>query len=103
MLYNKLENTYLIDEEDAILLYGKKEYTKLRKSGDLYFVTMQSLKPQKEKHEPKSRRRSFTEGKTKTSNKRVMCVETGEVFNTIKEASLKYGFHASNISSCCRG
>lgn len=103
MIYDKLNNTFYIDEEDAVLIYGKKDYNKLRKSGDLYFVSMQSLKPKNEKHEPKSRRRSFTEGKTKTSNKRVMCVETGEVFNTIKEASLKYGFHASNISSCCRG
>lgn len=103
MLYNKLENTYLVDEEDAILLYGKKDYNKLRKSGDLYFVTMQSLKPQKEKHELKSRRRSFDEGKTITSNKRVTCVETGEVFDSIKEASLKYGCHGSNISACCKG
>lgn len=106
MLYNKLENTYLIDEEDAILLYGKKEYNKMRKSGDLYYVTMQSLKQKnepKEKNEPKSRRRSFTTGKTKTSNKRVTCVETGEVFDSIKEVNVKYGFHVSNICACCKG
>lgn len=104
MLYNKLENTYLVDEEDAILLYGKQEYNKLRKSGDLYFVTMQSLKPQKE---PKAKRRTvkslFAPDKIKTSNKRVTCVETGEVFDSIKEANVKYGFHVSNICACCKG
>ena len=105
MLYNKLENTYIVDEEDAILLYGKQEYNKLRNSGDLYFVTMKSLKPQKE---PKARRirtvkSLFAPDKIKTSNKRVICVETGEVFDSIKEVSLKYGCHGSNISACCKG
>lgn len=106
MIYDKLNNTFYIDEEDAVLIYGKKEYTKLRKSGDLYFVTMQSLKPKnepKEKNEQKSRRRSFTPGKTKTSNKRVMCIETGEVFDSIREANVKYGFHISNICAVCKG
>ena len=103
MIYDKLNNTFYIDEEDAVLIYGKKDYNKLRKSGDLYFVTMQSLKPQKEKHEPKSRRRSFTAGKTKTSNKRVICVETGEVFDSIREANVKYGFNISNICAVCKG
>lgn len=104
MLYNKIENTYILDVEDAILLYGKKEYNKLRKSGDLYFVTMQSLKPQ---NEPKAKRQTvkslFSSDKIKTSNKRVMCVETGEVFDSIKEVNVKYGFSISNICACCKG
>lgn len=104
MLYNKLENTYIVDEEDAILLYGKKEYTKLRKSGDLYFVSIQSLKP---KNEPKAKRKTvkslFAPDKIRTSNKRVMCIETGEVFDSIKEVNMKYGFHSENICACCKG
>lgn len=100
MLYNKLENTYILDVDDAILLYGKKEYNKLRKSGDLSFVTMQSLKPQKEQ---KSRSRSFAQGKTKTSNRTIMCIETGEVFDSIQECCLKYGYHVSNICAVCKG
>lgn len=104
MLYNKLENTYLIDEEDAVLIYGKKEYNKMRKSGDLYYVTMQSLKP---KNEPTAKRKTvkslFSPDKIKTSNKRVMCVETGEVFDSIKEVNVKYGFHTANICACCKG
>ena len=104
MLYNKLENTYLVDEEDAILLYGKREYNKLTKSGDLYFVTMQSLKPTKEQKSKRQTVKSlFAPDKIKTSNKRVMCVETCEVFDSIKEVNVKYGFHVSNICKCCKG
>ena len=33
----------------------------------------------------------------------VICVTTGETFNTIKEAAEKYKVHATNISQCCRG
>lgn len=103
MLYNKIENTYILDVDDAILLYGKKEYNKLRKSGDLSFVTMQSLKPQKE---PKARRTVqslFSPDKIRTSNKRVICVETDEVFDSIREANVKYGFNISNICAVCKG
>lgn len=104
MLYNKIENTYILDVDDAILLYGKKEYNRLKKSGDLYFVTMQSLKP---KNEPKAKRKTvkslFAPDKIKTSNKRVICVETGEVFDSIKEVNVKFGFHISNICAVCKG
>lgn len=104
MLYNKLENTYLIDEEDAIVLYGKIEYNKLKKSGDIYFVTMSSLKP---KNETKAKRKNvkslFVPDKIRTSNKRVVCIETGEVFDSIKEINVKYGYQSSNICACCKG
>jgi hypothetical protein len=104
MLYNKLENTYLIDEEDAVLLYGKKEYIKMRKSGDIVTVTMSSLKP---KNELKAKRKTvkslFVPDKIRTSNKRVVCIETGEVFDSIKEINVKYGYQSSNICACCKG
>lgn len=102
MIYNKIENTYILDVDDAILLYGKKEYNRLKKSGDLYFVTMKSLKPQKEQRE-RTVKSLFSPDKIKTSNKRVMCVETGEVFDSIREANVKYGFHISNICAVCKG
>lgn len=100
MIYDKLNNTFYIDEEDAVLIYGKKEYNRLKKSGDLYYVTMQSLKPKKEQ---KARSRSFAEGKTKTSNRTIMCIETGEVFDSIQACCLKYGYHVSNICAVCKG
>ena len=99
MLYNKLENTYILDVDDAILLYGKKEYNRLKKSGDIYFVTMKSLKPQKEQ----TVKSLFSPDKIRTSNKRVICVETDEVFDSIREANVKYGFNISNICAVCKG
>lgn len=35
--------------------------------------------------------------------KKVICITTGEVFESIKEASEKYNIDPANISSCCRG
>lgn len=36
--------------------------------------------------------------------KQVICLTTGEIFNSIKEASKKYNFkYGSNISACCNG
>lgn len=37
------------------------------------------------------------------NNRRVLCVNTGEVFNTITEASKRFGVDCSGISKCCRG
>jgi len=36
------------------------------------------------------------------SNK-VICLNTNEVFNSPKDAGLKYNIHGSNISACCKG
>lgn len=33
----------------------------------------------------------------------VRCIDTGEIFQTITEASTKYGVHRTNISQVCRG
>lgn len=99
MLYNKLENTYLIDEEDAILLYGQQEYNKLTKSGDIFYVTKASLKSSSSSKPPKS----ISTGKRITNNRRVICVETGRVFNSVTEVNKEFGFNKGNIIQCCRG
>lgn len=40
----------------------------------------------------------------KRANKRVRCITTGEIFNSIVEASQAYNMKSSaNISSCCKG
>lgn len=45
----------------------------------------------------------------KTSNvsspnrKRVVLINTGEIFNSIKEVSVLFNLHRSNVSSCCNG
>lgn len=46
----------------------------------------------------------ITKKKTKITNKRkVKCLTTGEIFETIAEASRKYHLDRSSISACCRG
>lgn len=37
------------------------------------------------------------------SRKRVVLVNTGEIFNSIKEVSILFNLHRSNVSSCCNG
>lgn len=36
-------------------------------------------------------------------DKKVMCITTGEVFESITKASIFYGLDSSSISKCCRG
>lgn len=48
-------------------------------------------------------RKKLIEGLTKANGVKVMCVETGQVFNTIKEANEMLGANKSHISSCCNG
>ncbi len=37
------------------------------------------------------------------NSKKVLCVTTGEVFPTMREAAAKFGIHETLISACCRG
>lgn len=96
MLYNKIENTYIVDEEDAILLYGQQEYNRLTKSGDIYYVTKTALKSSKASA-------PIYQGKRITNNKRVICVETGRVFNSVTEVNKEFGYNKGNIVQCCKG
>lgn len=41
--------------------------------------------------------------KGQNRNKKVLCVDTGKVFNSITEASKYYNVNFINISMCCRG
>lgn len=97
MLYNKLENTFYLDNEDAMLVLGKEEYNKLRKSGDLSYVTKTALKSYSKSSAP------ISTGKRITNNKRVICVETGRVFNSASEANKEFGYNTGNICACCKG
>ena len=41
--------------------------------------------------------------KIKVATKKVKCITTSEIFNSIKEAKEKYGLIGSHISACCKG
>ena len=51
------------------------------------------------KHIDDERRKKISEA----NSKRVVCTETGVIFNSIKEAAANMGRHRSDISRCCRG
>ena len=40
---------------------------------------------------------------TEKQKKKVICITTGEIFNSIKEASIKYNVAASSITNNCKG
>lgn len=99
MIYDKLNNTFYLDEEDAVLIYGKQEYNRLTKSGDIYYVAKASLKSSSSSKSPKP----IYTGKRITNNKRVICVETGRVFNSVTEVNKEFGYNKGNIVQCCKG
>ena len=99
MLYDRINKTFYYDNEDAMLVLGKEEFNRLRKSGDLYKTSRKSVGLSSAANQNKL----FKPEKVITNNKRVRCIETGEEFDSISEVNLKYGFHKSNISLCCKG
>ena len=53
-------------------------------------------------HTEESKKRISEKNKGKNGSK-VQCITTGEVFESINEASKKYNINQGNISACCRG
>lgn len=41
-------------------------------------------------------------GKNNPKARKILCVTTGEIFDTIKDASLKYGANRTTITRCCK-
>jgi len=41
--------------------------------------------------------------KPSNNRRKIICITTGEIFNSLEDASLKYNIPKSNICKCCRG
>lgn len=84
-----------------------------------YFMTEQAIKEKRRKQSETMKGRQFSEeAKQKMSeshkgiqfseehkqnlSKKVICITTGEKFNSIKKAGNHYGINQSNIAACCR-
>mgnify|MGYP003463631969 FL=1 len=39
----------------------------------------------------------------KSLSKKVICITTGEIFNSMREACRKYNIHTGSMTECCRG
>lgn len=46
---------------------------------------------------------TYMQRRAKTQGKRVLCIETGVIYESTSDASRKTGLSQSNISECCRG
>lgn len=47
--------------------------------------------------------RLYINKKPKTNNKKIICIDTGEIYNSLTEASNKLNINISNLSSVCNG
>ena len=87
---NGIENSLEIAEKTK---YARCTVIKYLKQGSKIGLCNYDSKKESEKH------LSLIYEKNR---KKVLCITTGEVFNSIVEASNKYNINASNISACCR-
>ena len=58
---------------------------------------------QKNKFKKRWTNDDYRELKIQQSSKKVICLNTNEIYNSAKEASFSVGVHPQNISACCRG
>ena len=78
-------------------LYGK-HHTKEAKE------KMSKIKIGKHHTEKTKKKMSIArKGKNHPYSKKVICIETGEIFDCIKDAAEKYNIYATNITKCCKG
>ena len=71
-----------------------------------WFGKHPSEKTRKKLSEWQKGEKSYWYGKTGKDNphsKKVICMETGEIFDAITNVERKYGYHRSGVSRCCIG
>ena len=89
------------------VLRAKREYQRKKQARQQKQQQMQQMQQQKMKkiiEQIKEENKVNEDVKhPRTRYRSVMCVTTGEIFNTIKDAVKKYKVHSTNISQCCRG
>lgn len=103
---NTVENLEWINREDNVKHSCNDEDKMKERKRKLSEANKGKSKPQSEEH-----RRKNSEAKKGSKNpnaSKVLCVETGMVFNCIKDASIWLGINctkngATNIGACCRG
>ena len=88
------------------VLRAKREYQMIKQARQEQKQKAEQAKQQKVKEmieKIEAENKANEDGKRPRQRRSVICITTGEVFNTIKDAVKKYKVHATNISQCCRG
>ena len=90
------------------VLRAKREYQMIKQARQQKQQQMQQQQQQKvkkiiEQIEGKIDKPVEEAKRPRTRYRSVICITTGEIFDTIKDAVKKYKVHSTNISQCCRG
>ena len=87
------------------VLRAKREYQMIKQARQQKQQQMQQQQQQKVEEMIKQieKKNKVNEDGKRPRNRSVICITTGEIFNTIKDATERYHVHATNISQCCRG
>ena len=89
------------------VLRAKREYQMIKQARQQKQQQMQQQQQQKAKkiiEQIEGENKINEEAKRpRTRYRSVICITTGEIFDTIKDAVKKYKVHSTNISQCCRG
>lgn len=80
--------------------YQRKKQAQQQKQQQMQQQQQQKIKEMIEKIESENK---VNEDGKRPRNRSVICITTGEIFDTIKDATKRYHVHATNISQCCRG
>lgn len=94
---NTLKGRYAGDKNP---FYGKKHTpeTLEKLSGENHWTTRKSFS-----EETKKKMSAAQSGVKSNTARPCMCVETGEIFEYMKLAAIKYNLQPSKITACCRG
>lgn len=62
-----------------------------------------SMRSKEQWKDPTYREQKIKYGGDHPNARKIVCITTGEIFNSIAEATKKYGVQHSNIYKCCKG
>ena len=78
----------------------KRKLSEAHKRENLSEETLRKMsEARKGKHLSEEQKRKLVE----SNSRKVLCVETGTIYNSVNQAALNTGSHGPNISAVCRG
>ena len=82
-------------------MYGKHHTEETRKK--LSKIHKGKILSEETKRKMSEARKGKYKGANHPQARKIICIETGEIFNTITQAAEKYKLHATSITQCCKG
>ena len=82
-------------------MWGKKEFDN-KTTEEMEIIGRKISEKAKSKKFSEEHKQKLSESHKGKTSKKVICITTGKIFNSIKEAGNYYNVVKSNISACCR-